>query len=375
MPVDNLHERTMSAVVEGGQVHEDLMDRIWDISPVDLPFTDMCQTASSENHLKEFVEEQLEAANPQNKAVDGADAGADESVTGQRKGNYHQISTKVVKVSDRTRNVNTVASADELIKQVTKRQRALRRDVEARLSSNYAAAPGNPDTDTPSEAAGIGSWIGSSSDVGQTVNEDRGATGTSPALSGAGGVGGYPSTAPVAGTKRALSESSHLKPMIRAAYENGGDLRYAMGRPTVIELLSDYMFTSSARVATLVSQAGQGNRQGVDEGNGTAGGGISAQGAVNVYVSNFGTVIFVPNRFQPSSIDGAGTQQAAHSDLFLIDPDLWEVSYLQGYRIKTLGDTGLSAKRLISVDYTLCGLAELGNAVIADIDEALPMVA
>ena len=375
MATDNLDERNLDAVVEGGQIHEDLMDRIWDISPEDLPFTNMCQTGSSSNHLKEFVEEQLEAADPQNKAVDGADAGDDESVTGQRKGNYHQISTKTIKVSDRARSVNTVAAADELVKQVSKRQRALRRDVEARLTSNFAAAPGDGNT-IPSECAGIGSWVGSSSDVGQTPNSFRSGAGTpsDPSLSGAGGVGGYPNTAPVAGTKRQLTETV-LKSGIRASYENGGNLRYAMGRPPVIEALSDYMFTSSARVATMVSQAPQGNRQGVDGGDGAAGGGVTAQGSVNVYVSNFGTVIFVPNRFQPVNIDGGGALQTGQSDLFLIDPDLWEVSYLQGYRTKTLGDTGLSAKRLISVDYTLCGLAELGNAVIADIDEALPMAA
>ena len=373
MATTNTDERNLSAVVEGGQVHEDLMDRIWDITPEDLPFTDMCQTGSSDNHYKEFVEEQLESADPQNKAIDGADTTGDDSQLGQRKGGYHQISIKVIQVSDRARNVNTVAAADELVKQVAKRQRALRRDVEARLTSNYATAAGDGST-TESEAPGIGAWVGSSSDTGQTVNSFRSSGGTDPVLSGAGGVGGAPTTGPEGGTaSRALTETL-LKSAIRASYENGGNLRYAMGRPTVIELMSDYMFTSSARVATMMTEAPQGNRQGVDAGNGAAGGGVSAQGAVNIYVSNFGTVIFVPNRFQPQTLK-SGVQQADTSDLFLIDPDLWEVSYLQGYRTKTLGDTGLSAKRLISVDYTLCGLAELGNAVIADIDETAQMTA
>ncbi len=373
MATANLDERNLAAVPVGGQIHEDLMDRIWDISPEDLPFQDMCMTGSSENHLKEFVEEQLESANPNNKAIDGADAGNDESVTGKRKGNYHQISTKVIQVSDRARNVNTVGASDELVKQVAKRQRALRRDVEARLASNYAANSGNGTT-TESECGGIGAWVGTSEVAGATVsNQDRGNTGAAPQLSDNVNAAGYPSVGPVGGTKRALTETG-LKAMIQAAYKNGGNLRYAMGTPEVIEILSDYMFTSSARVATMMTNAPQGNRQGVDGGNGSAGGGVVAQGAVNMYVSNYGTVIFVPNRFQPLSLDATPTPMADQSDLFLIDPDLWEVSYLQGYRTKTLGDTGLSAKRLISVDYTLCGLAEYGNAVFADIDHALPMI-
>ena len=355
----------LDAVVAGGQVHEDLMDKIWDISPEDLPFTDMISRGMSENHYKEFVEEQLEAANADNASIDGEDPEGDDSQLGQRKGNYHQTSVKRVVVSDRARNVNSVGAADELVKQVTKRQRALRRDVEARLTSNKAAVIGN-DTDTASQCAGIGSWIGTSGDATVVSNTFRGATtGADPALSGT--TGGYPDTAPVAGDLRAMTETL-LKSAIRAAYKNGGNLKYAMSMPELIEQISDYMFTSSARVATMMSEAPQSNRQGVAGGNGSAGGGVTAQGAVNMYVSNFGTVILTPNRFQPESSTGG-------ADLFLIDPDLWELSFLQGYRIKTLGDTGLSTKRLISVDYTLCGLAERGNACVADIDYTLAMTA
>jgi hypothetical protein len=360
----------------GGQIHEDLMDRIWDISPEDLPFTDMCEKGSSSNHYKEFVEEQLEASNALNMQVDGAEMITEnDTVTGKRKGAYHQISTKTIQVSDRARNVNTVGTSDELVKQVTKRQRALRRDVEARLSSNYSSAPGDALT-VPSQAPGIGAWVGTSEVAGVTVgNQDRGAaTGAAPELSDNVDAAGYPTVGPVAGTARPLTETT-LKTMIQAAYKNGGNLRYAMGTPEVIEILSDYMFTSSARVATIQTNAPQGNRQGVDGGNGTAGGGVAAQGAVNMYVSNYGTVIFVPNRFQPQSLSGVPAEVDGQSDLFLIDPDLWECSYLQGYRTKTLGDTGLSAKRLISVDYTLCAKAEYGNAVIADISHADDMVA
>ncbi len=360
--ITNTSNFDLDSVVAGGQVHEDVLDRINDISPEDLPFQDMIEKGTSSNHYKEFVEEQLEAANPDNASIDGEDVEGDDSQTGQRKGNYHQTSVKRVVVSDRARNVNTIGAADDLVKQVSKRQRALRRDVEARLTSNKPAVIGN-DTDTASECAGIGAWIGGSSpDVG---NSARGATGTDPTLSAT--TGGYPDAGPGVGTKAALTETN-LKAMIRVAYKEGGNLRYAMSVPEVIEVMSDWMFSSSARVATLQSDAPQSNREGVTGGNGSAAGGITAQAAVNMYISNFGTVTFVPNRFQPESAAGA-------ADLFLIDPDLWELSYLQGYRIKKLGDTGLTTKRLISVDYTLCGLAERGNAVVADIDYATPMIA
>lgn len=377
MATTNTDERNLSSVSSGGQVHEDLMDRLYDISPEDRPFIDMISTGNSSNHYKEWVEEKLENADPRNEEIDGADTTGNDSRLGKRKGNYHQTMTKIVQVSDRARSVDAVGAADELIKQVSKRQRAARRDEEASMMSNYAANPGDGSA-TASRLAGVGSWIGcsvasDSADLdGYSQNRFAGATGTGPALSDSANGGGYPDTAPVSGTARALTETL-LKDAIRATYENGGNIKYAIGRPAVIEIMSDYMFSSSARVATMQTNVSQGNRQGSADGNGSTGGGVTAQAAVNMYIGSFGSVIFCPDRFQPNSIDGVGNQIADVSDLFLIDPDLWEASYLQGYRTKPLGDTGLSSKRLISVDVTLCCMADAGNACIADIDETASM--
>lgn len=369
MSTTNLDERNLSGVAVGGQVHEDLLDQIWDLSPLDLPFQDMIGRTTSSNHLKEWVRENLEAADPDNAAIDGADFGPDESVTGERIGNYHQQSTKSLKVSDRARSVNNVGSRDELMRQVSKRQRALRRDVEARLTSARAAVAGSTDGDNnatgASECAGVGAWIGSGAWAEKVANTVRGAAGADPVLSGAGGIGGQPTTAPVPGTAAALSEAN-IKAAMRGAYENGGDIQYAMGRPTVIELFSDFLFTSSARVATLQSNAPQGNRQGNDAGNGSAGGGVTAQGAVNVYVSNFATVVLTPNRFQP-------VVAADVSDLYFIDPDLWELSFLRNYYMKELATTGLAENRGLAVDYTLISYNEEGNAAVCDIDETAAM--
>jgi len=50
--------------------------------------------------------------------------------------------TKTVRVSDRARNSDTVGASDELIKQLTKRQKGLRRDEEAAYVSKNVAIPG-----------------------------------------------------------------------------------------------------------------------------------------------------------------------------------------------------------------------------------------
>ena len=356
----NLTAFDLAAVPVGGHVNEDLMQAIYDVSPEDRPICDAIGSTNSGNTYKEWVREALEAPSAVNKRVDGSSsAGLDDTVTGERIGNYHQIASKTVRVSDRARNSDTVGASDELIRQLMKRQRSLRRDEEASYASRNIAIPGDGDT-IAGQCAGVGGWIG----TGQSAtNTDRGAaTGADPILSG--NPGGYPTTIAVSGTARALTESS-VKGMIREAYNAGGNVTMATSTPEVIELFSDYLFTSSARVATLQSNAPQGNRTDNSTGGGKSGGGVVAQGSVNIFVSNFGTVELIPNRFQPIYTDVA--------DLYLLDPELWERSYLQGYETKELARDGLADNREITVDFSLCSLNEEGSAVVADIDFTAPM--
>lgn len=363
MATTNLDAVNLAAVPVDGQIHEDLMNKIFDVSPVDRPFIDAIGSDDSDNHYKSWVREALEAATPDNARVDGSSSATiNDTVTGERIGNYHQIMTKTVRVSDRGRNVNTVGSSDELVRQLMKRQKALRRDEEAAMVSRNIAVPGDGDT-VAGTLAGVGGWIGTGQDA---TNTDRGATtGADPILSG--NPGGYPTTAAVDGDTRALSEAT-IKAMMQAAYLKGGNPSLAMSTPSCIEVLSDHLFTSSARVATLQSNAEQGNRTDNGTGGGRSGGGVTAQGAVNLFVTNFGTLELVPNRFQPEVT-------ADVADLYLIDPELWERSYLQGYETAELARDGLAENREISVDVTLCSLNEEGNAVIADIDTSIPATA
>lgn len=361
MSTDNLDAVNLAAVPVGGVIHEDLMDQIFDVSPVDLPFTDSIEKDTSDNVKKDWVREDLATANPNNARVDGSTSTGNDTRTGERLANYHQIMSKIVRVSDRGRNVDTVGTSDELIKQLVKRGKEIRRDCEAAMMSRNIAVPGDGDS-VPGKLAGIGGWIG----TGQAAtNSDRGATGADPILTG--DPGGYPDTAAVAGTKRALAEST-LKTMMKAAYLKGGAPSMAMSTPDAIQVLSDYLFTSSARVATLTSEASQSNRVNNESGGGRAEGGVTAQGSVNVFVTNYGTLNLVPNRFQPEVA-------ADVSDMYLLDPDTWEISFLQGYETETLARTGLAENREITCDVTLCSLNEEANAIIADIDTAIPAVA
>lgn len=362
MATENLDAANLAAVPVGGTIHEDVMDAIFDVSPIDLPFTDGTGTGNAKNTEKGWVRKNLVAANPQNKRVDGSSSsGLNDTVTGERINNFHQIMTKTVRVSNRARYSDTIGYADELATQLMERQKELRRDGEARLVSRFVALQGDGAT-IAGELAGCGAWIG----TGQgSTNSDRGATGTDPVLSG--DPGGYPTTQAAAGTSRAGSELA-IRNIMKEAKKKGGELDVVMSTLDGIALLSDYLFTSSARVATIQTQAPQGNRTTNATGGGKSGGGVTAQGAVNVFVSNFATIELVPNLFQPEV-------SADVADLYFLDMKTWKRCYMQGYKTDELAKDGLADNREISVDMSLISQNEEANAVLADIDTTLPFTA
>ncbi len=72
-----------------GAVSEDVMNRLFEIDPIDRPLVDSIGDESAHNVLKEWTGETLEDADPDNAHVDGADNANDDSQLGNRYGNYH----------------------------------------------------------------------------------------------------------------------------------------------------------------------------------------------------------------------------------------------------------------------------------------------
>ncbi len=78
-------------------------------------------------------------------------------------------------------------------------------------------------------------------------------------------------------------------------------------------------------------------------------------GAADVYVSDFGTLSIVPNRFQRSR------------DAWLLDWEYVQVAYLRKFRQVPLAKTGDAEKRMLIVEYALKVLNEGAHGLIADI--------
>ena len=125
-------------------IREDLSDAENMISPTETPFISRIAgktTASNKYHEWPIVE--LAAVDASNRVPEGEDAPAvDAPRVALRRGNYTQISDKVVKVSDTSQQVDGAANVEKLSKQIAYKLKELKRDKEKMLTDNHAAVPG-----------------------------------------------------------------------------------------------------------------------------------------------------------------------------------------------------------------------------------------
>jgi len=342
MSTANLDSADLKGVQAGGLIREDVMNKIWDISRIPLPFTDMIGTGSAKNEYKEWTTDELAAPDVTNAVVDGSDASGNDTKTGARVGNHHQISDKVVRVSYRADASDTIGRAKELSYQLMRRQQELRRDVEAIALLNQASVADDGDS-VAGKAGGLPSWIETSA-----VNGTPGGFNLSTKLTEA-----YTYEAAAVG----LTEKN-VRDVVESVYNEGGDPTKMMTVPSIVRLFSEYLFTSSARVASLMSDQGKSREK------------ATALGSVNVFVTDFGTLTMVPNRLQQTY-----TASTTAADVFILDPEYLSLCYLKGYRTDPLAKTGLAENRQMCVDWSLIVNTEKAHGIITSIDTTAAVTA
>ena len=341
-PADEWSGADLSGVARSGIINEDVMQSIWDISNVPLPFSDRCGTMSVGNSLHTWTQDTLADPDLTNAAIDGADLTANDAVGGARVGNHCQISTKRVSVTTRARNSNTIGRADELAYQVSRRQIELRRDREAILLENQASVADNGDS-VAGKLGGLPTWMETNTSFGSL-----------------GAAGGYNTTDGLtdvytAGTTAAISEAT-IRDLVESVYDNGGESQVLMSVPKAIRLISEYMFTDTAKIATLQSDQGKSRDP------------AAALGTVNFFITDFGSLELVPNRLQ-QYVD---TNDA---EIHILDFQYLRLSFLHGYKVEPVAKTGLADKRIMSVDGSLAVLNEKAQALYADVLTNTAMVA
>jgi hypothetical protein len=338
-PADYTQQVDQRSVAFGGLINEDVMDQIWDISSIPLPFTDLVGSGSVKNAYFSWTTDELPDPVLGGWLVDGADSDKNDSRLGLRVGNHCGILTRELQVTERAQAVDTIGKGNELSYQVQMRQKDLRRAVEA----NALGTQGSQQDDgnlTPGIPAGFACMI-------PKVTGDLGTQGVFT-------NGTWAAAVPPA--KRALTEKL-VRDGLQDAWQDGGNPTVLMSVPGVIRKLSEYMFTSSSRIATLTRET-----KGVGKGEAAV-----AVGSVNVFITDFGqTATFLPNRIQRME-DTAADDSAT---VFLLDPDYSEIVYLKRYRTEALAKTGLADKRHIAVDWSTRQRSLQASRVILGVDPA-----
>jgi len=313
-------------------IREDLADAMASISPTETVFMSAIGTRNVDNTYFEWSEVDL-AATGANRQIEG-DVGLSNTAptNAVRKGGYTQISAKVVEVSSTNQAVNGVANAQTVAKQVAYKLSELKRDMEAMLLANVAAAVGS--SGTARQTAGLPAYL--------TSNVSRGSGGANGTTSGTGESGSV-NAAATDGTLRPITETL-LKSVIADCWNSGAT-------PTIV-------MCGSAQKQKISTFTGNATRFKEAEDS-------KLNAAIDVYISDFGELQIVPNRHMRvrtvSSVNYT-------PDVFVLDPNYAEVAYLQTAKQEPLAKTGLSERRLISCEYGLQVTSQKAHGVVADIN-------
>lgn len=313
---------TTQAVSRVG-IREDLADMIYSIAPTETPFVQAIKKGKVSNVNTEWQTDTLASADPENANIQGDDVGNDTRAATIRLGNYTQLMDKVVGTSSTARASNTAGRADEHAYQIAQSMKELKRDMEAAFTGNRAAVP--PAAGTAGKSAGALAFM--------RTNVSRGSGGANPTLSGS--TTGYPNAAATNGTTRAFTETL-LKTVLQSVWTAGGD-------PTMVLMGGSQKVAASAFAGLAQQRRETGNKR------------ATIVGAADVYVSDWGEVSFVADRF------------CSTRDALIVDPEFWEIGTLQPLKREALAKTGHAERDMISVEHTLKCLNDGASGVVADL--------
>ncbi len=325
-----------------GNTLEDVHQEIMDITPDETPFLSNCPVGpAAQNTKKEWDNDELDPQDTTNAWIDGNVFAGQVITSPTRLDNECQISRKDFTITRRARKVKKTGQRDEVARQVARKGRELKIDMNGILQKNQAKTP-DADGATAPLTAGLPTWI-----IGGTDGRaNRGATtGTDPAQLGA--VKGD-------GTKRAQSEAATLAIVSAVA-------KVSKMRPNVLHMdhdskskFSAYAFGTDARIATPYQDHGANPRSG-----------LTINGSVDVWVTDFAVLEIVPDLYMPLRNEGTGY------DHFIYDTAGVWVSYFDPISTNAMAKVADSDDRMVLADYCLMPSNPKCIGTYADVDETL----
>lgn len=302
-------------------IREDLSNIITNIAPEETPFQSNIGKESVTNTLYEWQTDTLQAA-ATNAQLEGDDVGSYDPVTATvRMQNYCQISRKTVVLSATEEIVNKAGRKSELAYQLAKKGSELKRDMELIMTNSQVASAGS--TSAARTSGSILAFI--------KTNTDAQTNGTEPSYTT------LPNSLRTDGNVRTFTETI-LKNVIQKVWTSGGTPKILMTGPVNKQRVSGFSGIAATRFN-------------IDGGARPA----TIVGAADVYVSDFGNVSVVANRFQ------------RERDGLVLDPEYASVAYLRPFQQIELAKTGDAEKRMLVVEYGLKVNAENAHGLAADL--------
>lgn len=305
-------------------IREDLSDLIADISPTETPFQSNIGSEPASNTFFEWQTDSLASAVATNHQIEGDDLGNTyTAVTATtRLGNYTQILRKDFLLSRTEQVVNKAGRSDERGYQAAKAAKELKRDWESSLTANNAAVAG--DDTTARETGGLTAWIKTNVDSSNTNSVD-------PVWSTA------PTGARSDGVQRAFTETI-LKSVVKQVWDAGGDPSILMVGSFNKQEVSGFSGIAGQRFMVPDAEPG------------------TIIGAADIYVSDFGNLSVVPNRFQRAR------------DAFVLDPSRARARVLDGYMLHEMAKTGDGDKYMLTYEAGLQIDNEAAHGLAADLN-------
>lgn len=266
---------------------EDVEDIIYDISPTDTPFLSSIGTSKAKATVHQWQQDEL-ASPAANAVVEGATAGTASQEDTTIKTANTQIFKKVVEVSGTSQAIGLYGRADELARLVAKKGKELKRDIEFAMVGNGQAG-----------TAGNGSTARQLTSAQNQISA---------------------STTNTNGSNRAFTETILLDVM-QKVYTAGGN-------PNQLQVTPSH----SLIVAGFAAASGRTRDFGTQK---------KVVNAVDLYVSPFGEVAVVPNRFLQAN------------SALVLDTEYWSRAVLRPMQTVVLAKDGDSDKRMMITELTL----------------------
>ena len=320
--------RTYTAI---GQ-REDLANTIYNIAPTETPVVSSIGKTKATATYHEWQTDNLAAAS-QAGLIEGADASGASDTPTVRVGNRTQIQGKTVHVSGTLDAVDKAGRKTETAYQLAKAGQELKRDMEKTILGNVAQSNG-----TAGSAArllgSIQTWL--------LTNYVTEATAGSPA-GAVGGNGTATRTSAGSGNYLAFGEDK-LKECVKSCFENGGNPTLLVVPPTQKQAVSAFTGIAAQRFQAPADKQS------------------TIVGAADVYMSDFGTLSVVPDRFMTADGGTGGGEQA-----LLLDPTMASIATLRPFESNLLAKSGDSEKHQMLVEYTLQVSNEKAHGIVADL--------